>query len=458
MRYITNQHPEAVGTWVLCEDGEIVERFGDGRFARTAAVRALCVADADHWRALVAAGEQLPAWESAPAIAFVGQPTSDRRQLEPGGESFRSFPQPLMLQTETAFGHDGAVIAGRIDHAEVQGEHVVARGVFDSGDTGAEAHRLVSNQMITGVSVDLGEIEVETEILAMDDDGWVTDWLDRFTSWEVMGATLTPWPAFADAAIKLAGEATEEDDAEAEDDEPAIAAAGGPAAPPVEWFADPQFDEPTAMVVTDDGQIYGHIATWGTCHIGRQGTCITPPRSATDYSLFTTGYVSCEDGCHIPTGVLSLGGGHADLRLNAREAAAHYDNSSTGVADVAVGEDDFGIWIAGAVRPGVTEEQVRELRASSPSGDWRALGGNLELVAVLAVNVPGYPVPRSRVASGEPQALVAAATPRPAEPVKPLAAGAEALRQLAEIKKVLRAAGVYDQATAALAARVRPPA
>jgi hypothetical protein len=54
---------------------------------------------------------------------------------------------------------------------------------------------------------------------------------------------------------------------------------------------------------------------------------------------------------------------------------------------------------------------VHELRASGRvSGDWRRIGGQLRLVGLLAVNVPGFPIqaPRARVASGAPQALVAA--------------------------------------------------
>jgi hypothetical protein len=76
--------------------------------------------------------------------------------------------------------------------------------------------------------------------------------------------------------------------------------------------------------------------------------------------------------------------------------------------DVAAGEDKHGIWVSGALRPDVTEEQLRSIRASSVSGDWRPINGKLELVAVCAVNAPGFPIPRARVASGAPIALVAA--------------------------------------------------
>jgi hypothetical protein len=35
---------------------------------------------------------------------------------------------------------------------------------------------------------------------------------------------------------------------------------------------------------------------------------------------------------------------------------------------------------------------VTALRASDISGDWREIGGNMEMIAALAVNVAGFPV------------------------------------------------------------------
>lgn len=87
----------------------------------------------------------------------------------------------------------------------------------------------------------------------------------------------------------------------------------------------------------------------------------------------------------------------------------HYDDTRSAVADVTAGEDAYGIWVAGALRPGLAPEQIRAFRASNPSGDWRPVDGNrLELVAVCMVNVPGFPVARSVVASGHVYSLVAA--------------------------------------------------
>lgn len=188
-----------------------------------------------------------------------------------------------------------------------------------------------------------------------------------------------------------------------------LTASAGLFTPPAEWFADPGLVEPSPVVVTDEGRIFGHLAAWGTCHIGIQGTCVTPPHSAMDYDQFLTGVRSTTDG-DIPVGQITLGTGHADVKLKAGPAMAHYDNTGVAVADVFAGEDAHGIWIAGALRPGLPEEKVLELRAAALSGDWRIVRGNLELVAALAVNVPGFPIPRPSLAAsaGTQISLVAA--------------------------------------------------
>ena len=176
------------------------------------------------------------------------------------------------------------------------------------------------------------------------------------------------------------------------------------------WFADPQLSVPTGITVTDEGRVYGHAAQWGECHIGFNDQCVTLPREDA-HPYFMTGEVVCADGSRVAVGQITVSTGHAPLSYRASHAAEHYDNTGAAVADVAVGNDRFGIWVAGAVRGNVAASRVHELRASGRvSGDWRRIGGQLRLVGLLAVNVPGFPIqaPRARVASGAPLALVAA--------------------------------------------------
>jgi hypothetical protein len=176
------------------------------------------------------------------------------------------------------------------------------------------------------------------------------------------------------------------------------------------WFADPKLSVPTGITVTDEGRVYGHAAQWGECHIGYNDQCVTLPNEDA-HPYFMTGELVCSDGTRVAVGQITVGTGHAPLSYRASHAAEHYDNTGAAVADVAVGNDQFGIWVAGAIRASVAASRVHELRASGRvSGDWRRIGGQLRLVGLLAVNVPGFPIqaPRARVASGAPQALVAA--------------------------------------------------
>ncbi len=191
----------------------------------------------------------------------------------------------------------------------------------------------------------------------------------------------------------------------------ASAAGLAPIHPPAAWFEDPALGELTPLTITDEGRIFGHLAPWGACHVGVTDACVQPPQSASGYALFHLGDVLCEAGELVPCGTLTLDTGHADLKLGSTAARMHYDHTGTGAADVRCGEDEHGIWFAGAIRPDLDASNVRKLRAARVSGDWRPVGGELELIAALSVNVPGFPIVRPRAAvaaSGRVLALVAA--------------------------------------------------
>lgn len=403
-----------------------------------------------------------------PVMAVEGWETSDGRFIEPGALTHRALPIPILAQTVNPVGgdgHDGAEIIGRVDSmTRVPGPEVINKqtgepfpegtfvwsgeGVIDSGSAGGMA---VSKRYLTGNSIDLAEIEVEYVMLFgeseddVDDGRGPADGRERtvVTKGVIAATTLCAIPAFGEAYVELGGEAlVAAADIPAQwvtekpvpmwrsgeiDDECAPCSAGLVASgavdevlPALQAFRNPELDGPTPLLITEPTVtghrlVLGHLATWGTCHIGFAGQCITPPRSASDYAYFRTGSVQAvtEDGetVAVPVGHLTVGEkGHAAMSDSASAAVEHYDVTGTAVADVAAGEDEYGIWVAGVVRPDVPEVKVRELAASALSGDWRRIRGNLELVAALAVNVPGFPVPRARVASGTPMALVAAGT------------------------------------------------
>jgi len=189
-------------------------------------------------------------------------------------------------------------------------------------------------------------------------------------------------------------------------------AAEGLEAPGLELFGNPNLDEPTGLTVVTAGayqHIFGHAALWETCHTSFPGTCVTPPFED-DHTYFRLGEVLCASGDRIPVGAITLGTGHAaTFGVDAHAAMEHYDNTGTCVALVASGNDDHGIWVAGIIKPGTPQGRIMELGAAKLSGDWRRIGGQLRLVAMLAVNTPGFPVPRlkTHVNDGKQLSLVA---------------------------------------------------
>lgn len=223
-----------------------------------------------------------------------------------------------------------------------------------------------------------------------------------------------------------------------------VVASAIPVKPPREWFDDPGLTEPTPLTITADGRVYGHIAAWQTNHIGLPGQ-VKPPRNKTNYAYFHTGVVACADGSDVPVGQLTLAGGHAPLSADASKAVEHYDNTASAVVDMRVMEDRWGIVAAGALRPTAKDTDIRALRASAPSGDWRPINGRLELVAVCQVNVPGFPVARGLVAGGEVMALVAAgAQDMMFRRVR--AADSEQVDRLSELEAVVASLRAHTQA------------
>lgn len=379
---------------------------------------------------------------------------------------------PLMLHTETEVGHFGAQLAGFATAISLNAARAgVMRGRFYDSEEGRAFRDMLRDGRRYGVSVDPGAVAVEYRCVTVDDDGWCVEEELVFLAYEVIGLTGTPFPGFAGAHIVLANGAAEEpavpeeeggEEAAASSPSRAladmgaalsegvaaglaertvvsrqdvtveagaccdscaqaaaaraqrrsgvIAAAAPPARPPASWFADPQFDRLTALRIEEDGRVYGHLAPWGQCHIGYQGECVVTPRSLSGYAYFRTGYLVCEGGEEVSVGQLTVGGGHADQSLSFRGATEHYDNVAHAFADVASGEDAYGVWVAGALRPGVNETMLRAVRASPPSGDWREIGVGLELIAACSVTSQGFPI--ARVASGgRVLSLVAAGAP-----------------------------------------------
>lgn len=397
------------------------------------------------------------AWRAV--LVVEGRLTGDRRLIEPEALTHRDLPLPLLWQRENHPGHEGGIIVGRIDAIERDGASLIGTGVLDVADEAVECERLIDEGMLRGVSVDLDDMDAD--VILADADGNPVDGEEAEDRDDVspmlvvhrgrlMGAHIVAFPAFQEAEIALepkesdesdegdeeasASAAVEVSEPEIEGDEEAsaeatdavvaapsvgtassrlglIASGPPPDAPPASWFRDPGFDSRRGLHVDADGRIHGHIYEWGQCHLGSPpGQCVTVPRGTTDRGMFAGldgRGVLTREGEIVATGPICLAADHAGLSLSWLAAKDHYAHTSLAVADVACGEDAHGIWVAGMVRPGTAPELVHALRASAPSGDWRLVGGRLELVAILAVNLPGFPALAAHIDGAQVTALVA---------------------------------------------------
>ena len=160
----------------------------------------------------MAATEQSTGTRWRSVLVLEGVETDDGRLIVPGALEWRDLPLTLMGMTVTGpGGHEGAEVAGRIDtitRNDRTGE-VIGEGVFDSGEFGAEITRMVGDEVLRGVSVDLAIREFEIrgedgEALGDDADPFTEDRvIFAVTDASIMGATVCPFPAFADAHIEL---------------------------------------------------------------------------------------------------------------------------------------------------------------------------------------------------------------------------------------------------------------
>lgn len=400
-------------------------------------------ANVGEWQVSEKEEEKRTGWDGV--LAVIGHPTSDKRLLIPGEVSNRELPLPFLVQTVTEEGHKGAEVAGRIEkvtHIPIgdvseemlarfnlkdirEGAVVVyAEGTLDGSDHEVDVIRMIENG--AGVSIDMppdrvAPFDPETleELDPKDLDFETLIFGDVLTGigGKIAAATVVSIPAFEEASVMLV-----EDHAlvasaygiRLKRDALTASAAGlAPLKPPTSWFYMEEPNEPTPLTVTEDGRVYGHLALWDQCHAAF-ASCERPPRSASEYSYFHVGQIETEEGDMINVGRVTVGeagrakGGHASLVLGRQGALEHYDETGCVGAFVRAKDGVYGIWLSGAVRSDAPAERVRDLRANPPSGDWR----DYELVAVLSVPVPGFPVPRAAearmVASAEGKEEVAA--------------------------------------------------
>jgi hypothetical protein len=329
------------------------------------------------------------AWKAI--LCPVDTGTSDKRILKSEGFSHRELPFSLTCQFSNEPEHGGAVPVGSINEIWIEDGNVWGSGWFGSVPDGIKAAQYVEEEILNGVSVDL----VET-------DGFVDDAGNAvFTKWRIAAATICAVQAFEVARISLVASGAPE----AFTVNPTTFAFDVwniPVNPPKKMFEYSSPKELYNVRVESNGNIHGYVADWVSCHISHGGSCVVAPKSARLDTFMNKG-VFAADGTDVSTGVLFVGTDHAKGNVSADVALDHYANTGAAVADVKVFADDKGLFITGCLRPDLSASQLRVVKGTDWSGDWRKVRsakfarGEWSLVGILGVNVGGF-----IVASGEP--------------------------------------------------------
>jgi hypothetical protein len=188
-----------------------------------------------------------------------------------------------------------------------------------------------------------------------------------------------------------------------------VAAVEGDWKPDDKYFSFPEPDRPVPLQLDGD-HIYGHLALWDTAHVGHTGQRVVPPKDVDGlYRMFQRKAVVTASGMRIPVGKITMDTGHAPGNTTPGASVSHYDNTGTLAALVTMKEGRFGPFFTGVALPTLTDDERLKLGLAEISGDWRPIGGQLQLVAALAVNTPGFPVPEECVDErGETTAVLAA--------------------------------------------------
>ncbi len=402
-------------------------------------------------------------------LAPIGLSTGDGRRFAVGSITLAEVPFALEWVRSREGGHDGAVSVGTVKEAAVATvKDAVAAGlisadavkgmksdqmaVWGTGEMYDDADRETMPRLAEdvatamhlmeggtlGPSVDLDSFEGVPVFEGSDEPvGWeeIEAYYDEHgeepklellvTAGRVRAGTLVSIPAFAETSrpLELIGE--DLDNVSAEHAAALVASVATVARPAVAAFALPTLAGPTPITFDwETGRVFGHIATWQTCHVGYSDVCVTAPKDESGgYSWFNRFPVETEDGGTVWAGRITVGGRHAGLELAAAPTMAAYDDKVT-AAHVRAYEDEFGIVVAGVINPDLEIGDRYVLDRRKVSGDWRETPNGLSLVEVLALSPgprahaePGFPVPATFSTHGRQTALTAALGPDAVEMV-----------------------------------------
>lgn len=213
-------------------------------------------------------------------LAVEGELTGDGRLVAPNACTWETPPIPLLWQENTADGHDTAEVIGVIDMIERRGTSIYSEGhLLEEHPDRYRIEEMIRERVINP-SIDPDDVVFEIDETDPENVVFV------MTQARIRAATLVATQAIVSTTIDLIDEVPVvevEQDAPSEaalvevilaDGAPAtvpavqLVASGAPSRPPAAWFQDPQLTGPTPLTVDDDGRVYGHLATWGTCFAG----------------------------------------------------------------------------------------------------------------------------------------------------------------------------------------------
>lgn len=355
------------------------------------------------------------------------------------------------LDEQSLGGHLAAKICGEITElslGEPEADGTIwvdALATIMPDDFGIRMANLIDRKLLRGVSADLNDDYVVSYAEKYDSETSTWTYETTFEECSVKGGTICENPAFADAYVELidplpdeyklssdreVADANAKMASECEDCDKEVAPCTTCSSfeqehealikasrlvtsfarvredftPPEVYrypkalFAKPDLRRPTPFQYDPStGRVFGHLAGWNSCHGALPG-CVRPPKSTTGYRHFANVPIVTENDEQVWVGRLVCDTVHAKTTGIAAEAAmAHYHTTGAVFALVAIGEDEHGIWISGAAAPTLDKERLTVALACPPSGDWRFLPGmrNRELIAGLAVPVPGFNTPQA---------------------------------------------------------------
>ena len=340
-----------------------------------------------------------------PTLALLDTETGDGRLLDSAGAGVRNLPMTIRGQFRASSGHEGADVTGAVFEVTIDPENGKAsgRGFLLNDPNGRTHARMIATQAMDRNSVDLADVTARFE-----EDLATGDYRIRFTKYNFAATTGVATPAFAEAYAEVDPLTDEEMMASLIGDDPMdelvadcpfvinldvpavgveideVTASG--IVQPFEAFYRPESDHPQKIVVDENGDVFGHLGVWESCHDGIEGRCVRIPRPTDNYASFNKAGVLTDRGI-VETGPIFAYGGHK----RGPDLEQAYGGIENAWCDVRISVGVHGPWISGRVRPGVDEHTTYACRASRISGHW--LAGRLK--AIVSVNAEGFDVPGS---------------------------------------------------------------